>query len=228
MGVAEFARRGLAQAAAREWRGIALALFVILTVTNIILANHAPAPGGKPDAAFGIAGAVRAIALMSISVALLRVATASPRKRWAFDAGFWLYVAISMVEFVLMAAVASLLADTPETARLAATHLVTVMAMVPLGAWLVAAAVEKPLAAKPAPWFGRAGAWMPPLFATMIGVVVLASLHAAASLEMLAIAGTPSFYALALVDGLLSTLLVLVTLGLRLTAYRVIRDAVPA
>lgn len=221
MGIGEFAARAVRQAGTPAWRSILLTLFVLLAVTNYVLATHAPAPGGKPDAAFGAAGAIRAIALFSISAALLRIAADSPRKRWAFDGGFWLYLAISLIEFVLTAGATIALKPLSEPVQIIGVHAVSVLAMVPLSVWMVAAAVEQPLAAAPGPWFQRAGEWMPPLFATMLAAVVIAALHGWLSLRLLETAGTPSFWPLLIVDALLATLLVTVALSLRLTAWRI-------
>ncbi len=226
MGMSEFARAAVRQAGAREWRGLALALFLLLTITNIVLVLYAPARGETPGTIFSLAGAARGIGLLSISVAMLRVAAASPRGRWSFDAGFFLYFALSLLALALTFAI-RLAAGTPGDGALSFVGPVAeLLLLAPLAPWMVAAAVDKPLARDPRPWLRDFGAWLPPLLLLSVPVALLGAAHAMSSLHLLAIGGDDgAFWPLAVADGLVSTTIVLATLALRLTAWRTLRPA---
>ncbi len=217
MRIKDFAAGAAAQMVAPEWRGLALQLFLLLAVTNALLAMHAPVGDAKPDPAFAAAGAVRVIGLFSMSVALLRVATGSPRQRWSVDAGFWLYLALSLVQLGL-AALAALVLIAANFGSLLFIHGFSMRPMVPLSVWLVAAAIERPAAWRPR--FEAIGTWLPPLLILFLPLVAIAAAHGVMSLKLIDIAGTPSFWVWALIDGVASTFLVLAQLALQITAYR--------
>jgi hypothetical protein len=220
MQVSELARHTLAQMRAPDWRSLALVLFVLLTATNAVLAIYAPEPGGKPGLEFSIAGLVRALGLFSLSVALLRIGAKSPRGRWRTDGAFFLYAGISLIGFGFAATAAWIGQDWPNWARILLVELFALILFAPFARWMVAAAVERPLALHPAPWFARLGEWLPAYLVLALPLVVLAAAHAALSLEMLRSAGNGGFWLVAIADGLVSTLVALGGLGLRLAAYR--------
>ena len=225
MRVGSFARHAVEQLGAREWRPLALLLFVLLTATQAALVLTRPADGATPGFAFAIAGLIRGVGLVWLSVALLRSATDSPRSRWAPDAGFWFYFLLSLLALAASAVAASIAVGLPELSRVFLVQLVAILLVSPLTVWMVAAAVERPLAL--APRFRGIGEWLPSfLILALVVLVPLASLHARFSFVLLDMGGEGlNFWGLALFDGLLSTLVVLVTLALRLAAYRsVARD----
>lgn len=221
MRIREFAAGTAARMAAPEWRGLALQLFLLLAVTNAILAMHAPIGDAKPDPAFAAAGAVRTIGLFSMSVALLRTGTGSPRGRWAVDAGFWLYLGLSLVQFVLLAG-ATLLVGDASFSSLLVVHGISTLLTLPLWIWQVAAASERPTAWKPR--FERIGEWLPSLLVLAAPLVLIAAAHGATSLSLIEMAGTPSFWVWAFIDGVASTFLLLATLALQITVYRSVAE----
>lgn len=212
-----FARSAARQLGAREWRSLTLQLFVLLGATNALLATHASSIGGKPDPIFASASTIQAIGLLSFSVALLRVATGSPRKRWAVDAGFWLYFALSLVQLAVTAGAGWLVGKADFTALLL-VQAASILLTAPLAVWMVAAAVEKPGAS--APRFAGIGRWLPPLLVLALMPIVLAASHTAMNAILMQLAGTPAFWPWALVDAVTSSLLVVTTLALQLAAYR--------
>jgi len=220
MGVGEFARDAARQLAAPEWRRPALLLFLLLAVTQVILALSKPDPGQPPGAAFAVAGLVRGLGLIWVSVAMFRAALESPRRRWLPDGGFWLYFLLSLLALAASAAAALLATGLPGDSRIVVVQLVAVLLIAPLTVWMVAAAVERPLAL--APRFSGISSWLPPLLLLAILVVVpLASLHAHFSLRLIEAAGQGLvFWGMALVDGVLSTFVALLTLALRVAVYR--------
>lgn len=221
MRVGAFARAVAVQIAAPDWRGLAILLFIVLAATNAVLALHKPGPGEAPGIVFAITGLVRALGLIWISVAMLRAATGSERGRWMPDAGFWLYFLLSLVAFGASAVAALLAQGLPEIGRVFLMQLIAAVLVSPFAPWTVAAAVERPLALSPRPWFRDIGDWLPPyLLLALVVAVPLAALHAALTMRLLTVVGGASFWPIAIADGLLSTLVALVLLALRLTAYR--------
>jgi hypothetical protein len=218
-GVGAFLRASVKQMADRRWLGVALLFLVFLGGTNVVLALTKPPEGTSPGIAFTLGGLVRLVALVWISVAALRIATESPRRPWMPDGAFFLYFAISLLAFGAVGLGAALARDLPELQRVIATQIVGLLLIAPLTVWAVAAAVERPLAL--APRFRGLGTWLPPflLWAVLL-VLPLAIVHAGTSLHLLKWAGRDSFWPLAAADAVISTLLVMLTLALRVTAYR--------
>lgn len=221
MQVGSFAKAAATQLLAKEWRGIALSLFLLLTVTDAILLTHPPVPGAKPDAAFAAAGALRALGAVSIAVALLRVAVASPRKKWAFDGAFWLYLAISLAQAAIAYGLTRLAGGEDSFARLLIIQ-ASLLLFAPFSAWLVAAAMEQPLALAPMPWFRKIGVWLPPLLILLLPMMLVLAAHGLLTLHLKEIVGQPAFWPLVVADGIVSTVLALALLALRLTAYRAV------
>lgn len=219
MQIGSFASTAAKQIVAAEWRGISLSLFLLLTVTDALLALHMPQSGAPPGADTTSAYAVQAIGLFSISVALLRVAADSSRKRWATDSAFWLYLALYLIEMAIGAGALALGMDSLFAAAL------PILIVAPLAAWMAAAAVEQPLAWPAAPWFRGLGGWLGPLLVLLVPVALLAAAHLWLFNYLAQAAGTPSFWPLVLLDGLVFTLMVLGELALRLGAYRAVARA---
>jgi hypothetical protein len=221
MGTGQFLRRSLVQMADPRWRSFALLFFMFLGGTNALLALTKPADGELPGGAFVLGALVRILALTWISVAALRVAAESPRRPWSPDGGLGLYFLLSLLSLVLGIAGGALVASLPEPQRVAFGQLIAAVMVAPFTVWIVAAAIELPTAWSPMPHFRRFGAWLPQLLLWAVLLVVpLACLHAWTTFRMVVVVGQEGFWPLALADALLSTLLVLLTLALRLTAYR--------
>ena len=220
MRAGETFKRTIDQALAREWWPLAAILFVLLGGTNAVLALYAPTPGSLPNPVFTFAALLRGLGAVFMSVALLRTATGSPRGRWNPDGGFLLYLGISLIGFAFPAVAARIGATWPDAPRILFVEFAALILFGPFARWLVAAAVERPLAVSPAPWFRHLGRWFPAYAIVAIPLMLLASAHAWLSLQLLALPAAGEFWAVAVVDGLLSTLLVLLTMGLRLAVYR--------
>jgi hypothetical protein len=216
-----FLSSAMAQLMDSRWRGIALLLFVFMGTTNALLALYKPEAGHTPGPVFALIGLVRVLALISISVAALRIATASPRRTWAPDGGFWTYLAMLVVGIAWAVLGARIGASFGDAGRILGTEIFTSTLGALLAVWGVALAVERPLALDPAPRFRGLGVWFPPvLLWSLLLVVPLACLHAYLSMELVRLGGEGPFWALALTDALASTLLVLFVLSLHLIAYR--------
>lgn len=197
-----------------------LLLAVILTFSNIVIARSIPAEGQPPPPAFILAAFVRVAGLLVLAVGMLRIVTASPRRRWLPDAGFWAYTATFVLAVALSAAFGIVAGDrTHLVAGLLINVAVTVL-LAPLAAWFVALAVERPLAWRPGAWARRFSSWLPHfLFWSLLLLTPLAALHAAIGLVLVEGAGR-WFWPLALFDGPLSVVLALLGLALAAEAHR--------
>jgi hypothetical protein len=221
MGGVEFLRGALRQLVDPRWLGPAILFFLFLGGTNAALALLKPAAGAKPGALFALMALVRVVALVSISVAALREAADTTRKPWRPDAGFWLCFLLLLATLVALPIGFLVSRGVPGDPGIALRELVSEVLLVPLGPWIVAAAVERPAAWSPMPWLKRFGVWsLPLLLWSLILLVPLATAHAFLSLGMIDTAWRRGFWPAALADALVTTLLVLLGLALRLAAYR--------
>jgi hypothetical protein len=214
-------RSAISQLSDRRWLGIFLLFVIFLGGTNAILALAKPAAGAGPGLVFAAAGVVRAVALISISVAALRIAMDSPRRPWMPDGAFFLYFLLSMLSLAASALGAVLGTGLPAMQRLFVIELAAIVAVAPFAVWILATAVERPLAWSPMRHMRGFGVWLPSyLLWSLVLVLPLAWLHGFFSLRLIESAGRTGFWPIAAADALVSTLLVLLILSLRLAAYR--------
>jgi hypothetical protein len=221
MSIAEYLRRTWEELRGPGWLGAAFLFFIFLGGTNAALALSHPPVGDGARAAFAAAAIVRIVALVWISVALLRRAVGSPRRRWMPDGAFFLYFLLNLLVFAAPVLAGLLSAGLPLAAQLALMQLATVLIVVPFAPWLVAAAVERPIALSPSRWMRDFRDWLGPLaLLSLLTVFPLAWVHEWLSGWLVAMPGHAGFIELALADGLVTVLLVLWSLALQLTAYR--------
>ncbi|HEX8655210.1 MAG TPA: hypothetical protein VF693_08320 [Allosphingosinicella sp.] len=215
-----FLGAALAALADRALLAPVLLLTLLLTLTNIVLAGSHPDTRSELLLFEGVA-LVRAIGLLLLFVAMLRILNRSPRSPWRPDAGLALYGLTFLFGLGLTLGLARLLGDRADPA--AAGLIVGVgvsVATAPLTAWFVAVAVERPLAWRAGPWLRDFGRWLPPLLLwSLVLIVPLGQLHATIDDAVVGTAGL-WFWPLALADGLLGVLLALLGLGLASAAYR--------
>jgi hypothetical protein len=196
-----------------------LVLTVLLTASNIVILLNAPVPG-EPPIVFAIAAFVRVAGLWLLAVAILRLLARSPRAPFRPDGAFGLY-GLTLIFGIALTAVADKFGgdrSDPVNGLLMGAAMLAIGA--PFAAWFAAIAVERPLAANPAPWFRRFAAWLPQLLAwSLLLVLPLSLAHVAIDMFLLRGAGD-YFWPLALIDGPLSVLMALLGLALASTAYR--------
>ncbi len=215
-----FLVEALASLRRRDLLPAALALLVLLTFSNIVVLQNMPGKGAPPPPGFLIAAFVRVAGLLVIAVALVRMLTASPRRPWVPDGGFWLYV----LTFVAGAA-ANILARIvigggTDVASLLLSNILVTLILSPFVVWFVAIAVARPLAWNPGPWLRDLGRWWPmAIFWTLLLVTPMAVLHAWIDVQLIAGVGE-LFWPLALFDGALSTAMALIALAINAAAYR--------
>jgi len=210
--------------ARRTWLP-ALLLLLVLTFSNIVILWHLPGRGDAIGWQFVVAAAVRVGGLLLLSVAFLRLSAGSDRVAWWPDGAFWLYALIQAASFAIVVPLDLLTGPLDDLLSSLLGNVVTTIVFAPLAAWIVAVAVAKPLAWRPASYLQDFGSWLPQLvFWSLILVSPLAVLHAWLDLRLIDGVGA-RFWPIALFDGVLSAVIILVSLGLALTAYRrVARD----
>lgn len=208
-------REILAQLADPRWRLPAFLLFVFIALTSAGVAIDRSGAGDGAGVLFALSGLVRLAAVWLLSVALLRIGAGSARPTYLPDGAFWLHGLLSFIP--VAAAVAFQLSLPPEWPIGGAF---ANLATLPLAAWFVAAAVERPLAWNPAPWLREFGDWLLPVFVwSLLLVFPIIVVHA---LLTVAADGMPlaASWWLILVDAGVSTLGALLSLAIGLAAYR--------
>jgi hypothetical protein len=221
MGGDGFLRDALRTLTSRRWIAPALLFFLFLGGTNAVLALAKPAPGAKPGGLFVIMGLVRIIALVWISVAALRYAAPTDRRPWRIDAGFWLCFLLLLLSLLTLPVGFLVARGIPGDAGIALREAVGEALLVPIGPWIVAAAVERPAAWSPLPWLRGFSVWAPRLLLwTLVLLAPLATAHGLLSILLLRDMPQPNFWFVAVVDAATTVLLVLLGLALRLAAYR--------
>jgi hypothetical protein len=220
-GLGAFLREAVALLASRRLAMPALALAIVLTASNIVVALNVPEEGALPGAAFAAAAFVRVAGLLILAVAILRMMTASERPPFRPDAGFWLYVLTFVVSTGLTVAVRGLAGAGEGLGAIALVNALVSVVSAPFAVWFAALAVERPVPWSPGPRLRRLSAWLPYyLFWTLAVVTPLAILHAAIDISVLKGAGRDWLWPLLLFDGPLSTLMVLFGMALVAAAYR--------
>ena len=199
----------------------ALALTVLLTATNIVILHNMPPPrGGTLPPLFIAAATVRIVGLLVLSVAITRILAASPRSPWMPDGSFWLAALLAVPLFGISLAIEAALGGRTDALGYAIAGILRSMIVAPFVPWFVALTAARPLAWSPLPWLRRFGSWLGPVIAwTILLVVPLGYVHAAVGAA--AVEGRlDHFWPVMLSDGPLSALIVLLSLGLDVTAYR--------
>lgn len=215
-----FLREALALLATPRLLAPALALMVLLTASNIVVASNVPAPGEKLGPAFAVAAFVRVAGILVLVVAILRTMTGSSRPRFRPDAGFWLYALSFVVAAAVTIAVRRITGEDDSLPTIAVANVLSALVMAPVAVWFGALAVERPVPWNPAPWLRGPGRWLPHfLFWTLAVSTPLAVLHATIDRSVITTA-RDWFWPLLLFDGPLSTVMALFGLALVAAAYR--------
>lgn len=215
-----FLREALRQAIAPEWRLLAILIAILLTVTNMVILSEISGGGAKTSPAFIIAALVRLFGIYFFMIALMRRAVSSPRALFMPDGAFWASVLLGIVGMALAAGLSGLLPETAdEFFTVVASNLGTIL-LLPLAVWTVALATVRPLAFNPLPWLREFSQWLSPLIVGhLIFVLPIALLHGYIDVGL--VQGTIERTVwLEIVDGVLSCLILLLSLGLMVTAYR--------
>lgn len=196
-----------------------IALAILLTCSNIVILQNKPEAGAAPSAIFALAAAARVLGLIVILVAILRIMTASERRPWMPDAGFWLYLLLSALTFAVAAMINRGLIGAEGPGGMLLSNILLTILTTPFAAWLVAVASRRPLAFNPAPWMRDFSAWLPQLiFWAILLITPAAVLHATLDKWLIGGAGE-YFWPVALIDGPLSVFIAVMTAALNVEAH---------
>jgi hypothetical protein len=198
----------------------ALLLLIVLTASNIVLLLNLPAPGERPGAAVALAGLARLVGLLVFLVPLVRIMAESSRPAWKPDGAFFLFALVVLLSLVLGVALAAAFGMPSDPLRLALRTVATTLVLTPLAPWMIGMAAAVPLGANPVRFLRGFGSWLLPLMLwSLVIVTPLAFVHAL--IDMALLEGRVGwFWTVALLDGLLSAVIVVVTYALYATAYR--------
>jgi len=217
-----FLREALAPLFARRLAVPVLLLTVLLTATNIVIVKTAPQAGGAELPPLFIAAAIARVGgLLVMTVAIMRLLAASRRPPWRPDSAFWLTLLVSVAIFGISALIDLAIGGRSDPLSMAASGVALTLIVAPVATWLVALAVEKPLAWSPLPWLRDFRIWLPQLaFWAVLLLPPLAFLHSAIDLAILHDPDSTWFWPAMLFDGPLSAVILLIGFGLNNAAYR--------
>ena len=199
----------------------ALLLTMLLTATNIVIARNAPEPGATALSPLFLAAAiVRVGGLLVFVVAIMRILAAGPRPPWMPDGAFWLSALVGILLFAVAPLIGLVTGNRTDALGFAISSLLSTLIVAPLAPWLMALAVEKPLAWRPWPWFRDMRAWLLQLiFWSLLLITPPGFVHAEIDSAVLGGVGD-WFWPAMLFDGPLSAVIALLGLGLNNAAYR--------
>lgn len=198
----------------------ALLLLAVLTASNIVLLLNIPLPGEPLDGVAVVAGLARLAGLLVFLVPLVRILAASPRPPWKPDAAFFLFAAVVIASFAVAGGLAAAFGVSPGPLRLALRTLAATLILTPLAPWIVGVAAAVPLGTNPARFLRDFGRWLAPLMVwSLLIVTPLAFIHALVDMALLQ-GRIGWFWTASLLDGVLSTVILVLTYALYAAAYR--------
>jgi hypothetical protein len=214
----ELAARTLEELRAPQWRRIAILWFALVFAADVIYAASHP-PG--PEAVAGLIALAASGLLLALwmAAALLRRSSASPRSPWRIDGALLLYAALHAGIAAVEWSVGPFIADWSSFWSILASAALPLLLTLPLAPWLVAVAVERPLAVSPSRFLQQADTWFPPLL--VLTLVLVLPLHLGQIWTYTALFGSGRGAVMfGLLNSALATLSAMLSLSLALTAYR--------
>ena len=202
----------------------AIALVLLLTASNIFILKNMP-KGGDLPINFLLGALVRIGGLIVLEIGILRIFTDSPRRPWAIDGAYALFLPVTIAGIAISALAEKLIGAGDEPAGLLAGNVLVTILLAPFAAWMVAIATARPLAWRPGPYMRTFGRWLPQLIVwSLLLITPLAVLHAILDAWLVKGAGD-WFWPVALLDGPLSALFGLIGFSLNANAYRRVTQA---
>lgn len=218
----ELAAGTLAELRGPSWRHIALLWFALTCVSDLALGMAHP-PGSAGLAGMIALGALFALLFLWLAAAALRRAAASSRSPWRLDGSFLYYAALHVVLAVVIWFWTPFIDDGSAVGAGLLAAALPLLLVAPLAPWLVAVAVERPLALSPWPFLKQADAWFPPLLLLTLALLLPLSLVQFWSSVELFVLGRGAIE-FGLLHAMVSTLAEIVSLALALAAYRSVAE----
>lgn len=196
-----------------------LLVALLQPASNLLILSNLPTTANPDHGPYVAALAAALLCYAALALAILRILNGSPRAAWSPDGS-----ALAYGLFVLGTFAVGLFADwmvNPSTLLAAlANGIISSAILVPLSPWLVAIAVERPVAWRPGPRLRRLRAWLPALllwnFLILVPVNALYRIGFGAWLDK----GGSGVWLFYVVDGVVTAARVSLALALASVAYR--------
>jgi len=197
----------------------AVILLLVVTASNIAALLYPPVEGSASLLLFSLILLVRVAALFVCSVAIFRLAAGSSRGVWTPDGGFLLYLVILALLGLLPTLLKVLLGDIYSLRTILLASVVGVLIVSLFAPWIVAAAVQQPLAWHPTGWLRRFDRWMPHrLLWALLLIVPLAVVQQL--MPVVTIHESAWFWPLIVAYSVLGFVALMIRIGLDVAAYR--------
>jgi len=135
---------------------------VLPPATNLLILSNLPSRDNPDHGPYLATFIAFVIVHTALAIAILRILNGSSRPAWSPDSSAWTY-GLVVLSSIAVGLFADWIADSSTILSALANQIVSTAIIVPLAPWLVAIAVDRPLAWRPAPWFQRLGTWLPAL-----------------------------------------------------------------
>ncbi len=198
----------------------ALLLAALLAAGKIALLLSLPSPQKPDHLPYLLAFLLTVLGMVALLVGMLRILNGSARPPWQSDSSLWLYgMAFIVSAFIGQSSDLVVGGRNDHLTGLASAALDTAL-RAPFAPWLVAIAVERPLAWRPGAWLKGFRSWLPSLL--LWGLLIVVPLrHVQLMLNWgYLVSGTDWFWPAALIEGALGAAIELVGLALASVAYR--------
>jgi hypothetical protein len=196
-----------------------LLVFLLSAASNLAL-SAAPPPNGFTLAILCILVGESLLATW-IAAATLRRQAGSPRPAWRPDGALLLYAALHLALAVAASLLGTMIHTTWALPAVAIQAAFGLLLMVPVAPWLVAVAVERPLAASPKRFLRAADSWLLPLL--VLAAVILLPLEVVGGLATGALFSLHGgIVTLGLLAAAVTAASFVASLALALAAYRAV------
>jgi hypothetical protein len=193
---------------------------VVQPACNFVMLSNQPTHRDPDHGPLVAAFAVLVVCYVALAVAMLRILNRSPRPAWHPDRSVAAYGVAALVT-IAIGMFADWAVGQPSTLLSGlATAILYAAIVVPFSPWLVAIAVERPLAWRPAPWFRGSRSWLPALLLWSFLILVPANAFYRIGLEMWLDKGGQDDWLFYVTDGVLTAVRFALGLALVSVAYR--------
>ncbi|HET9640463.1 MAG TPA: hypothetical protein VFP12_14790 [Allosphingosinicella sp.] len=214
-----FLREAIGSLAMPRLRLLMLLSAILPPAANLFILSNLPTPDNPDHSSYFAAFAAIVIVHTALAMAILRILNHSPRPAWSLDwsAGTYGLVVLCTIAVGLLA---DSLFDSSTILSALANQIVSTLIIIPFAPWLVAIAVERPLAWRPAPWFGRLRDWLPALLLWNFLFLVPADALYRIGFEAWLEAGGKDDWRFFVFDGIATAARLFLALALASVAYR--------
>lgn len=216
----DFVKEAFASLGTRRILVPALLLILFQSVCNVLMLATLPTASHPDHSRYIATLLLLALGLTACSIALLRILNASPRPPWQPDASLWLFGLVIIANLLISITADLVVGGRRDLLAGLASGALSIIASAPFAPWLIAIAVERPLALRPQAHMRRFAAWLPALLLWDL-LIVLPLGQLVTMLDEKLLAGANGwFWPIAVLYGLLAAAIGLVSCALASVAYR--------